>query len=113
MPLNRVLSAKQGDQQARAELLGHMLIASELQPFILRHGTGRDEYYLIMLRLDEAATNELAEALGRSLTPVRVGAVSAIALPLEANAEIGTVASTYYDAENGRWTSSIAFRRLR
>jgi hypothetical protein len=108
-----VLSAKQGDQQSRAELLGHMLNAAGFQPFILRHGTRRDEYHLIVLRLDDDAIQALAKELGRPLETVRVGTVSAIALPLEPEAGIGTVAPAYYDAENGRWTASIAFRRLR
>ena len=80
---------------------------------MLCHGTGREVHHVIVLRLDEAATTALSEALGRALTPVRIGAISAIALPLEAEAEIGTIAPAYYDADNGRWTASIAFRRLR
>ncbi len=107
-----MLSAKQGDQQARAELLGHLLNASGFQAFILQHGTGREVYHLILLRLDEAGVTALGEAVGRPLTPVRVGPVSAIALPLEPGAEIGAVAADYYNPENGRWTASIAFRRL-
>ena len=90
-----------------------MLIAVEQKPYILRHGTGRSEYFLIVLRLDEAATKELAEALGQPLTPIRIGAVSGIVFPLEPDTEIGTVPSKYYNAETGRWTSSIALRRLR
>ena len=90
-----------------------MLNASGFQPFILRHGTRREEYHLILLRLDEAEIQALAEELGHPLETVRIGTISAIALPLETSARIGTVAPTYYDAENGRWTASIAFRRLR
>ena len=80
---------------------------------MLRHGTGRNEYHLIVLRLDEATIEELSQELGQSLEPVRIGAITGIALPLEPNAEIGSVAPAYYDAEAERWTASIAFRRLR
>ena len=90
-----------------------MLNASGFQSYMLRHGTGRDVHHLIVLRLDETRTQALGEALGRPLETVRIGAVSAIALPLEPDAGIGTVDPAYYDAENGRWTGSIAFRRLR
>lgn len=90
-----------------------MLNASGFQPFILRHGTRREEYHLIVLRLDESEIKALAEELGHTLETVQIGAVSAITLPLEPDAEIGTVEPAYYDAETGRWTASIAFRRLR
>jgi hypothetical protein len=108
-----VLSAKQGDQQSRAELLGHMLNAAGFQSFMVRHGTGRNVYHLIVLRLDEEASQVLARALDRSLAPVRIGPATVVTLPLEPDAEIGTVGASYYDADTGRWTASIAFRRLR
>ena len=108
-----MLSAKQGDQQSRAELLGHMLNASGFQPFILRHGTGRNEYHLIILRMDETALEGLSQELDRPLETIRIGTVTGLALPLEPNANIGTIAPEYYDRETGRWTASIAFRRLR
>ncbi len=80
---------------------------------MVRHGSGRNQYFLVVVRLDEADTKALGDAVGKPLSPIAVGAVNVIPLPLEANAAIGTIGETYYNAEQGRWTSSVAITSIK
>ena len=98
---------KKGDQQSRAELLGKMLDAIGEKPFLLRHGTARDTYCLILLKYDAALDADLAKATGAKPQPVKVGAGTFLACPLEAKAEVGGVDAKYYEVAAERWTAGI------
>ncbi len=69
-------------------------------------------YHLILLKLDPEEVIELSNHLAKPLQPIRIAMVEAIPLPLEPDASIGEVGPTYYNAETGRWTASIALSRL-
>ncbi len=84
-----------------------------MKPYMIRHGTGRDLYHLVALSLDEEEIGELSKVLELSLEPIRIAGIKKVVpLPLEADAEIGTVAGNYYNAEEKSWTASIAFSRI-
>ncbi len=106
------MGEKRGDQQSRAELLGLLLKAAGFEPYMVRHGSGRNQHHLVVLRLDEAETRALSEAVGTTLSPIAVGAVQVIPLPLEANSALGKVGDALYNAKQGRWTSSVAITRV-
>lgn len=85
-----------------------MLLATGVQPYLLRHGSERDAYHLVLLRLNEADGKALDDALGAPATRVKVGPVQFVALPLEPGAKIGAVDAKYYNAEKQSWTASLA-----
>ena len=107
------MGEKKGDQQSRAELLGKLLGAAGFQPYMLRHGTGRDTYYLILLRLKDDEGKALDDALGEPAPRVKVGPMQMVALPVEAKAKIGAVEAKYYNAEQQSWTASMAVARFK
>jgi hypothetical protein len=107
------LATTRGDQQARAELLGKLLQAAGQNPYMLRHGTGRAGYHLILLKLKQEAREALAQASGAPIPGVRVGGMTFVALPLEKDARAGQVPAQRYNAETGTWTATIAISRFR
>ena len=107
------MGEKKGDQQSRAELLGKLLLAVDIQPYMLRHGSGRELYFLVLLRLNDAERQALGEAAGAPVNPIKVGGMQLVALPLEPNAAIGAVAAVYHNAETQQWTGSITVSRFR
>ncbi len=106
------MGEKRGDQQSRAELLGLLLKAAGFDAYMVRHGSGRNQRHLVVLRLDETETRALSEAVGTTLSPIVVGPAKVIPLPLDANAALGQVGDSMYNAEQGRWTSSVAISRV-
>ncbi len=79
---------------------------------MLRHGSERDVYHLILLRLNEADSKALDEALGEPAPKVKVGPMEMVALPLETGAKIGAVDTKYYAPGERRWTASMAVARF-
>lgn len=104
---------KKGDQQSRAELLGKLLLAVDVQPYMLRHGSERDIYYLVLLRLNDADHKALETTVGAPVNRIKVGGIQMVPLPLETNAVIGVVDAKYYNAEKQQWTGSITVSRFR
>jgi len=107
------LGAKSGDQQARAELLGKLLLAAGEKPYILRHGTGRKTYHLIMLRVVEDELEQVAALDGGRPTVVRMGPYRFIPLSLEAGGKIGGIVDRVYNTDESRWTGSVALMPYR
>lgn len=88
-----------------------MLQTAGFQPYMLRHGSERNIYYLVLLRLNEADSKALDDALGAPAPKVKVGPMNMVALPLEPGAKIGAVDAKYYNAEQHSWTASMAVSR--
>jgi hypothetical protein len=106
------LGDRKGDQQARAELLAGMLASVGRSPSLLRHGTGREAWHLVLLKVTDADVQAYAKVLGASPPTVKAGPFRYLALPLEKDAAPGQVDAKYYSASEGRWTGTIAIQRF-
>jgi hypothetical protein len=106
IPPSRALGTKSGDQQARAELLGKLLIAAGEKPLMACHGAGKEAYYLVLVQVTPEEVKELAEKSGKDPTVIRQGSFDLVALPLEPEQRPGAVAANLYDAKTGKWTKS-------
>ena len=111
-PPSRALSKKSGDQQARAELLGKLLLAGGDKPYLLKHGLDRDANHLVLVPVSEEEAKQWAGPLKAPPTVITMGALKLMPLPLEAGAAIGSIEKRLYDAANG-WTATIAVARLK
>jgi len=109
---SRALGTGEGDQQSRAELLGKLLLALDEKPYMLRHGTGRSAYHLVMVELSEDEAGELGARPGKP-KPVRFGKRRMLPLQIEKGLEIGEIQGKLYDPDPGRWTGSIALMRFK
>ncbi len=78
---------------------------------MLRHGTGRDVWHVVLLKVTDADVQAYAKVLGAVPPTVKAGPFRYLALPLEKDAAPGKVDEVYYSAE-GRWTATIAISRF-
>jgi hypothetical protein len=108
-----VLSNKSGDQQARAELLGKLLVAAGEKAYMLKHGSDKDTYFMIMVPVPETEAAEWAASLKRKPVVISMGKLKLIPLPLEGKAGIGSIEKTLYDPDAGGWTSTVALMRFK
>ena len=88
-----------------------MLSSIGRKPSMLRHGTGREAWYLVVLKVTDADMQAYTKVLGAAPPTVKVGPFRYLALPLEKDAVPGKVDEKYCSAE-GRWTSTIAVSRF-
>jgi len=89
-------------------VLGRLLIAAGDAPYMLRQGTGRDLYHMIMLKVTDEEAAALGSVAGKPATVIRTGKSLFVPLELEEGSEIGQIAATRYDAANKRWIGTIA-----
>ncbi len=104
---------KSGDYQSRVELLGKLLLACGEEPYMLRHGSGRSVYHLILLRTDKLGDAKLVQSGDASGTTVKVGPYEFIALPIGEGGTMGLPDSKYYNPKKKRWTAAIALSRVK
>ncbi|HIJ58078.1 MAG TPA: hypothetical protein HPP41_00215 [Deltaproteobacteria bacterium] len=102
-----MLRNKIGDQQARVEVLGKLLIAVGEKPFLLRYGTGKESYYMVMLRLSPEDIERLAKQTGKKTTLVSFGKMKLLPLQLEKNLSPGEIEKKFYDPAEEHWTGTI------
>ncbi|MBM4157014.1 MAG: hypothetical protein FJ221_18615 [Lentisphaerae bacterium] len=102
---------RKGDQQARAELLAEMLSSIGRKPSLLRYGTGREVWYLVLLKATDAELQAYAKVLGAAPPTVKAGPFRYLALSVEKDAAPGQVDAKYYDAAASRWTGTVAIQR--
>lgn len=86
-----------------------LLLAMGEQPFRLVHGSGRDEWHIALLEMDEvlSAIPALAEHA------VRIGRRSWLVLVPQKGFVLGQLPETLRDAETGQWSSSVSVQRYR
>ena len=104
---------KKGDQQARAELLGKLLIAIEQKPYLIKHGTGTEAYFMIALPVTDAEVKTWTEALKAAPTVISMGPLKLVTLQLEQGSAVGTVDKKYYDPADGGWTDTVSVMRFK
>ncbi len=99
-----MLSTKQGDQRARAELLGRLLLAIEEKPSWARVGSGRAEYRMIMIPVADEKDRDMLKNFpeGEAKTIV-IDGKAFIPLPLESEVKAGGLPEKVYDNEEGEW----------
>jgi len=107
------LSEASGDQQARAELLGKLLIASGEKPYLLKHGEDRSAYYLVMLPVKDDEIPEWTKNLGAAPQVITFGALKLMPLPLEKDLKAGSIEKRLYDPAGGGWSATIAVMRFK
>ena len=78
---------------------------------LLRHGSGREAYHLVVVKVTDADVQAFAKELGAAPPTVKAGPRRYLALPLEKDAAPGAVDPRYYSADDGRWTSTIAIQQ--
>jgi hypothetical protein len=99
-----------GDQQARTELLGALLMAAGEKPYILSHGSDRETYYIIMMKMPDDEIKSLESASGIKPTVIKMAGNNFVPLQLEADMKPGSVSETLYNSETGAWTATTALR---
>ena len=102
---------KTGDSQARAELLAELLLAVGDAPFLLTHGIGKEQVFLVMVALDEKEIAELAASVGEAPLVIRMGRLRLVPLGLGVDDKPGQVGPGLYDVEKRRWTATVAVGR--
>ena len=102
-----------GDQQARAELLGNLLIAIGERPYLLKHGEGKTAYYLIMVPVKDEEVPEWTKALGAAPQVIPFGPLKLMPLPLEKDLKAGSLEKRLYDPAAGGWSATIAVMRFK
>ena len=102
-----------GDQQARAELLGTLLVASGARPYLLKHGEGQAVYYLIMLPAKDEELTDWTKTLGIAPLVIPFGPLKLMPLPLEKGLKAGSLEKRLYDPAGGGWSSTIAVMRFK
>ena len=107
------MSEASGDQQARAELLGKLLIAIGEKPYLLKHGEKQTIYYLIMVPVKDEEAPEWTKTLGMAPQVIPIGPLKLIALPLENGLKAGSLEKRLYDPAGGGWSATIAIMRFK
>ena len=102
-----------GDQQARAELLGKLMIAIGERPYLLKHGEDKAAYYLVMVPVKDAEVPELTGALGAAPQIIPFGPLKLMPLPLEKELKAGSLEKRLYDPAAGGWSATIAVMRFK
>ena len=110
---SRALGDGKGDPQAKAELLGKLLLAAGEKPYMLRHGTGRTAQFLTMVTVSDAEAESLADLTGKKPTVITFGKMSLMPLQLDSGSVAGQVSGKLYDPAKSRWTSTIALTRAK
>lgn len=87
-----------------------MLIAAGEKPYILSHGTGKEAYFIIMLKMSDKEIEELASASGVKPNVIKMGGIPFVPLQLEKDSKPGSLTSRFYNAETGAWTATVALR---
>jgi hypothetical protein len=83
------------------------------KPYILSHGTGKDAYFMIMLRMSDKDIEEFASTSGAKLNIIKMGGLSFVPLQLEKGLKPGSMTSRFYNQETGSWTGTVALRILK
>ena len=106
-----MLSSKEGDEQARAELLGKLLADEGEKPYLLMHGAGRTTRCLI---LAPVSTEEIGVLKSGPLDPTIITFANKILLPLQLKGRepVGFVDPALYDLETRRWTKKVSLQQL-
>lgn len=107
-----MLGEKKGDQQARAELLGMLLIEAGEAPFWTQVAIGKDRYCLLLIRVIAKDQEFLKSFPGGAPKTIKVGADEFLPLSLEPGAKIGDLPEAVYDAATGRWKASMSLTRF-
>lgn len=108
-----MLRNKIGDQQARVEVLGKLLIAAGEKPFLLQYGTGKESYYMVMLQLSPEDTEQLAKQTGKSATLVSFDKMKLLPLQVEKDLSPGEIEKKFYDPAEKHWTGTIELTRYK
>ena len=102
-----------GDQQARAELLGKLLIAIGEKPYLLKHGEKQTVYYLVMVPVKDEELPEWAKTLGAAPQVIPFGPLKLMPLPLENDLKAGSIEKRLYDPAAGGWSATVAVMRFK
>ncbi len=104
---------KKGDPQARAELLGKLLLAIDEKPYLLRYGSGKTGQMVIMVPVTEAEAEAVGKHVGKAATTVRFGKTRLLPLQLKDGTKTGQIDPALYDAAQKRWTGTIAVTKFK
>lgn len=104
------MADKKGDQQSRIELLGKLLIAAGEKPYMLSHGTDKETYYVILLKMNDKEIGEFESSSGTKPTAIKMAGFSFVPLQLESDLKAGEISSKLYNPENSQWTATTAIR---
>lgn len=80
---------------------------------MLKHGSDRDTYFMVMAPVSDDEVTEWSKALKSKPTVINLGRLKLVALQLEAKAEIGSIEKKIYDPGNNGWTSTVALMRYK
>ena len=107
-----MLGDKKGDQQARVELLGRLLIEAGETPYWARVGTGKATYCLVLIRVTGKDREMLKAFPGGAPKTIKVATAEFLPLSLEPGAKIGDLPEAAYDPATGRWQASMSLTRF-
>jgi hypothetical protein len=88
-------------------------LATGEKPYLIKHGTDRDAYFLIAVPVTEDEGLEWAKDLGRSPTVITMGRLKLLPLQVEREAAIGTIEQRLYDPTASGWTATVAVMRFK
>jgi hypothetical protein len=106
------LGEASGDQQARAELLGKLLLAIGEKPYLLKHGEKQAVYYLVMVPVKDEEAPEWTKTLGGAPQVITFGPLKLMSLQLEKDVKPGSIEKRLYDPAVG-WSATIAVMRFK
>jgi hypothetical protein len=107
------LDEASGDQQARAELLGKLLIAAGEKPYLLKHGEERAAYYLMLVPVKDDEAAEWTKTAGSAPVLIAFGPLKMTPLPLEKDQKAGSIEKRFYDPATAAWTATTAVMRFK
>ncbi|MFZ2653938.1 MAG: hypothetical protein WAX69_03415 [Victivallales bacterium] len=87
-----------------------MLVFAGEKPYMLSHGTGKESYFMIMLKLSDKEIEEFSSVSGGNPNVIKIGGTAFVPLQLEKDLKPGSVTSRFYNAESGSWTGTVALR---
>lgn len=102
-----------GDQQARAELLGKLLLAAGEKPYLVKHGEKQSVYYLIMVPMQDEEAPAWTKRLGGAPQVIQLGPLKLMPLQLEKDLKAGSIEKRLYDPAGGGWSATIAVMRFK
>jgi len=89
------------------------LLAGGETPYLLKHGTGRDTYFLILVPVTDDEAKQWAGVLPAAPTVIKMGTRKLMPLQLEEGVAAGCIQSQLYDASAGGWSATVSVARFK
>ena len=102
------MAKKEGDRQARAELLAQLLISAEIKTFLMQYGRGREERHIVVLIADKENMAQMKAELGYEPEVFSIGKGEYTSLPLEDKKKYGSLPEMIFSSKDGKFNESFA-----